>query len=307
METKTASKNKIWKHIVCAVILLIIFVLTVGANIHADGLILKFAAEPLQDNMSNLVVSAEDFSAEIDEVEFSGPQELVTVEQDPFDKLLISYADEIKFFSKTFGINHDVILDDLKARHAANKNLDFEETNIGYILDNNGKVKTFDSIERGIVEYFYNFAEKNPKKISSKRVPCTAKAGYIKNLVIYYTKHIYKNVDTAVALSIAQIESGYRAKGMLKANNIHGGMSKGHLVKYKNIEYGVLSYIRLLSRGYYGKGLNTVSKIGKKYNPIYDSNGNKIANPKWVASVSKVVSKYKKQNFDISIKDLLSA
>ena len=305
METKSASK-KYGKQLVCIVALLIVLVILVSFDTNANEVLLRNAALPLEDNLSNLVVDFDYKEDEEEEVELSGPEEVITVVQDRFETFLTSYADEIEFFSKTFAIKYDVILDDLRSRRAAHKEEDFEETNIGYLVDANGNIKKFGTIERGIVEYFYNFAEKNPKKVNTKRVPCTAKAGYIKNLVIYYTKHIYTNVDTATALSIAQIESGYRAKGMLKANNINGSMSKGHLVKYKNIEYGVLSYIKLLSKGYYGKGLNTVKKIGKKYNPIIDSNGNKVANPKWVSSVSSVIPKMKKLNFDISIKDLLS-
>lgn len=311
METIIASIKKYWEHIVCLILILTLFVVTVASNPKAEDILVKEAAEPvaeeLRDDASDLVVNFDYESKEEDEVELSGPQEEVKIENDEFDVTLTSYTEQIKFFAKTFGIKHDVILDDLKARRAANKELGFEETNIGYLKDSNGNINKYSSIERGIVEYFYNFAEKNPKKVNTKRVPCTAKAGYIKNLVIYYTKHIYTNVDTTVALSIAQIESGYRAKGMLKANNIHGGMSKGHLVKYRNIEYGVLSYIKLLSKGYYGKGLNTVAKIGKKYNPTFDSNSNKIANPKWVSSVKSVMPKMKKLNFDIDIKDLISA
>jgi hypothetical protein len=305
METRFAFKQY-WKHIVCIIVLVGILLFTVNSNTEAEEVLLKNAAIPVEDNLSDLVVNFDNKSVEDDKVEFSGPLEVVTVEPDQFEMTLTSYADEIKFFAKAFGIKHDVILEDLKARHEANKELDFKETNIGYLLNDKGQVKTFDSIERGIVEYFYNFAEKNPKKVNSKRVPCTDKPAYIKNLVIYYTQKIYKNVDTATALSIAQIESGYRAKGMLKANNINGSMSKGKLVKYKNIEYGVLSYIRLLSRGYYGKGLNTVKKIGKKYNPTFDNNGNKIANPKWVKSVSSYLNKMKKLNYNVTIQDLLS-
>ena len=311
METKTASIKKYWEHIVCVCLILTILAISVFTSTNAEDVLVKEAAEPvgevLSDDVSDLVVNFDYESKEEDEVELSGPQEEVNIEYDEFEETLTSYADQIKFFAKAFGIKDDVILEDLRARREANKDLDFEETNIGYLKNSNGNINKYSSIERGIVEYFYNFAEKNPKKVNTKRVPCTAKAGYIKNLVIYYTKHIYTNVDTAVALSIAQIESGYRAKGMLKANNIHGGMSKGHLVKYRNIEYGVLSYIKLLSKGYYGKGLNTVAKIGKKYNPTFDSNGNKIANPKWVSSVKSVIPKMKKLNFDIDIKDLISA
>ena len=37
---------------------------------------------------------------------------------------------------------------------------------------------------------------------------------------------------------------------MLSANNIYGGMSGGSLIRHDTIEYGVLSYVRMMSEKY---------------------------------------------------------
>lgn len=312
METKIASKG-IWKHVVCCFILLIIFMLTIGVHIKSHNnnptnestAISDSGSVPLYVETGKLVVEL-NYESINDEVLFSGPEEMVTDENDDFNSLLSSYADEIKFFSKTFGVKSETIINDLKQRREKNKTEKIEETNLGFLKNTKGNLKKFSSVEYGIVEYFYDYVEKNPKKVNNKRKPYTGKAGYIENLIIYYTTHIYTEVDTSLALSIGSVESGaYTSKKMLKANNIHGGMSSESLKKYKNIEYGVLSYIRLLSKNYYGKGLTTAKTIGKKYCPTFDKNGKKVVSPYWLKYVTKNITKYKKKNFDIYIKDLL--
>lgn len=309
MDTRKASKVS-WKHVVCCIVLLVIFVLTIGIHLNAEGNADGVIADttntsdtlPLRTNNIGLAQSILD--ALKNEVE-AGPKEEVTVNQVDIDYYITTYADELKFFANTFGVNYEDIIDDLHERFDVNCNKGFNETNIGFILNENGDIKTFESIEYGIVEYFYNYVKKNPKKVNNKREPYTGSAEYVENLIIYYTTHIYTNVDTKVALSIGAAESGYyKVKYMLRCNNVFGGMSSNGLIKYKNIEYGVLSYIRLLSKNYYNKGLNTISKIGRVYCPTYDNYGNKIASPHWINLVNTAINKYQKRELSISLEDL---
>ena len=51
-------------------------------------------------------------------------------------------------------------------------------------------------------------------------------------------------------------------------------------------------YIKMLNDGYFSKGLNTTEKIGYIYNPITNENGQKVANPNWVANVNNAKSHY---------------
>ena len=128
---------------------------------------------------------------------------------------------------------------------------------------------------------------------------------YIIALLIYFS-NIYDNVDFSIAAAIAQIESGYTVQSMLNKNNVFGGMSGGGLIKYKNIEYGILSYVKLLSDGYFGKGLTTVEDIGRVYNPTYNENGVKIAKPSWVSKVNNAIDEFINMENDISIAEVLA-
>lgn len=311
METVRASKSS-WKHIICCIVLLVIFVLTIGMHIDAEGKKGETAEVseasdivPLHTMQSRLVAHRNYLVK--NEVKLAGPKEEVIMPDNALDYYITIYADEIKFFAETFSVDYDKVIEDLNKRFTENKHLGFEKTNIGFILDDEGNVKTYTSVEYGIVEYFYDYVEKHPREVNKKRVPYSGDAKYVENLIIYYTTHIYTNVDTSTALSIGAAESGYyKVKYMLQCNNVFGGMSSKGLIKYRNIEYGVLSYIRLLSNSYYEKGRTTIEKIGKVYCPRYDNNGNKIASPHWIKLVKSAKNKYDKKDLTIELEALLS-
>lgn len=228
----------------------------------------------------------------------AGPKEEVFI--DDINKYITYYETELKFLSSAFNVKYKDILSDLLERHKGN--VKFNVYNVG-LLDS---TKEIDNVLYGMVEYFYDYEKKNPNNINKERVPYNGNAQYIENLIVFLCEQIYTNVDPTIALSIASIESAsFKAKSMMKVNNVYGGMSGGNLIKYRNIDYGVLSYIRLLSRSYFGKGLTTVETIGKKYNPTYDKFGNKIANPNWVNSVNTAMVKYNGINTNITLSDLL--
>ena len=63
-------------------------------------------------------------------------------------------------------------------------------------------------------------------------------------------------------------------------------------------------YIKLLSEGYFGKGLNTVELIGIIYNPMFNENGVKVAKPTWVNNVKRAMEKYSvKEKLDVTVFD----
>ena len=137
-------------------------------------------------------------------------------------------------------------------------------------------------------------------------VAYSGESDYIEKLIMYYTQ-IYTNVDTTTALSIGAAESGYyKVKYMLRKNNVYGGMSSNGLIRHENIEIGVLKYIRMLSKNYYGKGLTTLESIGRVYCPVYNEYGNKIASPHWINLVNTAKSKYKNFRGEINIQDILN-
>lgn len=309
METKKASKAS-WKHIICGILLLVVFVLTISIHINAEGFEGTAYAESSSDVIplrkhSGEIVKYNITDADKNEVELAGPKEEVTVDVRDVDYYITEYALELEFFAKTFSVDYEEIKQDLRNRYDEST-LEFEKTNIGFLSKKEGVLNKYPSVEYGIVEYFYDYVESNPEKVNKKRVPYSGDAKYVENLIIYYTTHIYTNVDTAVALSIGAAESGYyKVKYMLKCNNVFGGMSSKGLIKYRNIEYGVLSYIRLLSKNYYRKGLNTISKIGRVYCPTYDNFGNKIASKHWVNLVNTAMRKYSKYELNNTIEVLV--
>ena len=253
MDTTKASRIP-WKHVICCLIILVVFVLTIGIHINAEG----FSDDAIADNSSD-TVPLRTYSRIIDlsplskqnEVNLAGPKEEVTVEEITLDDYTTTYQADIEFLSKTFGVKYEDIINDMYQRFESNKDKQFDKTNIGFILNEDGSVKQYKNVLYGLVEYFYNYIEVNPKKVNKKWIPYTGNSEYVENLIIYYTKQIYTNVDTALALSIGASESGYyKVKYMLKCNNIFGGMSSKGLIKYKNMEFGVLSYVRMLSKKY---------------------------------------------------------
>ena len=311
METNKAS-GLYWGNILVGAIFVIIFVTLMVMHANVEGLSLECPASaqghvkelPLYDlESSNLTLET---LASQNEVE-AGPKEEVTVERTELDSYITSYLDDIKFLCYTYSIGYEDFIGNLYDQYNEyHETYGFNENNVGYILNSDGSLKNYANVKYGLVEYINKYIDKNPKKKKTRKVNYTGNSTYVENLIRYYTS-IYTNVDTNMALSIGAAESGYyKVKGMLRAGNVYGGMSKGGLIHYDNIEIGVLSYIRLLSKSYFGKGLNTISEIGYRYCPTIDNNGNKIASPHWINLVTSAINKYKKLDNNISASDLLS-
>ena len=175
--------------------------------------------------------------------------------EDQVSMTLKEKKDSIKFLAETFQIDEKVLINMLKDNYEKfgfNKNTnDFDKIVIDYLFELETRDKTL----------FNNVRTHGNKD------------------------NIYTNVEFTIAAGIANVESGYTSKYMLNKNNIFGGMYNGNLIGYKNIEYGTLQYIKLLSEGYFGKVLTTVEDIGRIYNPMFNESGVKIAKPTWVYNV----------------------
>ena len=207
-------------------------------------------------------------------------------EEEILNIFLTNNTDIIKFMSDMFQVDHEVLLNKLRE--------DYQSINL---LDT-------DDLDRTLLDYMIALEDSNPEMFSNTLNTSDPSKEYMVALIKYFCDY-YGNVDFSIAAAIAQIESGYSAKSMLNKNNIFGGMSSGGLIKYKNIEYGIYSYIKLLSEGYFGKGLTTVESIGRVYNPMYNENGVKIAKPSWVSNVTNAMSDYVAMD-SVEIETLLS-
>ena len=206
-------------------------------------------------------------------------------EEEILNIFLTNNMNTIKFMSDMFQIDNEVLLNKLRE--------DYQSINL---LDND--------LDKVLLDYMIALEDSNPELFSKKLNVSNPSKEYMIALIKYFCDY-YGNVDFSIAAAIAEIESGYSAKSMLNKNNIFGGMSSGGLIKYKNIEYGIYSYIKLLSEGYFGKGLTTVEAIGRVYNPTYNEAGVKIAKPSWVANVSNAMSDYSVMD-TVEIEALLS-
>ena len=206
-------------------------------------------------------------------------------EEEILNIFLTNNTNTIKFMSDMFQIDNEVLLNKLRE--------DYQSINL---LDND--------LDKTLLDYMIALEDSNPELFSKKLNVSNPSKEYMIALIKYFCDY-YGNVDFSIAAAIAEIESGYSAKSMLNKNNIFGGMSSGGLIKYKNIEYGIYSYIKLLSEGYFGKGLTTVEAIGRVYNPTYNEAGVKIAKPSWVANVSNAMSDYSVMD-TVEIEALLS-
>ncbi len=215
---------------------------------------------------------------------------------------LTKEKDTVEFLSKTVGVNSEKTVENLIN---INSNDAFVTNNIGRVKDKDGNLVDYGSFEKGLIEYLLIYAKQNPKDVDNTYIPYEGSSEYIVKLINYFTK-IYNNVDYLTAVSIGASESGYyKVKYMLRANNVYGGMSSKGLIRHKTIEYGILSYIRLLSNGYYGKGLDTKEKIGKVYCPTFTDSGEKIASPHWINLVTKAMDHYSGTNVDVSVIELI--
>ena len=155
-------------------------------------------------------------------------------EEEILNIFLTNNTDIIKFMSDMFQVDNEVLLNKLRE--------DYQSINL---LDT-------DDLDRTLLDYMIALEDSNPEMFSNTFNTSDPSKEYMVALIKYFCDY-YGNVDFSIAAAIAQIESGYSAKSMLNKNNIFGGMSSGGLIKYKNIEYGIYSYIKLLSEGYFGK------------------------------------------------------
>lgn len=305
MKTDEASKKAL-KHIICCLIILLIFVITitkVDAKNESDSVITTETEDvvPLSPQLDNRLLNLNKFIiGESEIIKYNNPR----VIEKNIEYYINEQIDTLTFFANIFGYDIEYVKKDLIKR---SENIEIiEPTNIGSIKNKDGVLKKYNNKEYGAVEYFYELVESHPEKRNKKVVAYSGDSDYIEKLIMYYTQ-IYTNVDTTTALSIGAAESGYyKVKYMLRKNNVYGGMSSNGLIRHENIEIGVLKYIRMLSKNYYGKGLTTLESIGRVYCPVYNEYGNKIASPHWINLVNTAKSKYKNYTGEINIQDILN-
>lgn len=302
---KRKAYNKALIHILCCLILLLIFVINI-TRVEAKGSTSVEATNtedvvPLKPyNGINLLKIKNITLIENEFIKYNNPR---IIKKD-INYYIETEIETLTFFAKTFGYDIEFVKEDLIKRAEGIEEI--EPTNIGSIKNDNNELEKYKSIEYGIVEYYYDLVSSCPEKQNKKVVPYEGDSEYVEYLIMYYTS-IYTDVDRSLALSIGAAESGYyQVKYMLKMNNVYGGMSSSGLIRHENIEIGVLKYIRLLNNGYFKKGLTTPETIGRVYCPTTNEYGQKIASPHWINLVNTAKNKYDKYTQDITISDIVN-
>ena len=301
---KEKASNKALKHILCCLLILAAFVIAftkVNAQTERTETIVSDTDDtvPLKPQLNESLLELKRIT--IDETNLKTYDKPRIIEKN-IDYYIKENEETLIFFSEMFGYDINLVKQDIINRN----NEKIEITNIGNLKDEYDNQIVYSNPEYGIVEYFYYINNNNLLERNRKIESYTGDSEYIEKLIMYYTK-IYENVDTSIALSIGAAESGYyQVKYMLSLNNVYGGMSNSGLIRNDNIELGVLTYIRMLSFNYFGKGLDTVSEIGYVYCPTINDSGIKVASPHWINLVNTAKQKYDNYTQNIDIKELIN-
>lgn len=77
------------------------------------------------------------------------------------------------------------------------------------------------------------------------------------------------HINKKIAVAIAKLETGnFTSYAYKYRHNVGGMMGKGGLMNFKSVKAGCKAHCRNLKRNYWNYGLNTVTKISKKYCPV---------------------------------------
>lgn len=205
------------------------------------------------------------------------------------EEYLENNEETIRFFANMFDMDYDTVINKIKEINPNSDNI--IDNNIGYLVNEHNEPYDFGSIDKSILELFLYLENTYPDMVTYDYAPYSGSTEYVEALVEYFSS-LYPNVDPKLMLSIGAAESGYYTSGtMLAKNNVYGGMGSRGLITYKNIEYGVMSYIKKMSESYYAKGLDTPEKIGYVFCPKTE-NGVKIVSPHWLKLVNRALEKY---------------
>lgn len=98
-----------------------------------------------------------------------------------------------------------------------------------------------------------------------------------------------------LVVAISKHETGNWTSTLYKNSNNFGGIYNGKEQKfysYESNEKGLQAFVNLLKNNYFGKGLNTIEKIGAKYCPVGAKNDPNGVNKHWVPKVTEYYNSY---------------
>lgn len=98
-----------------------------------------------------------------------------------------------------------------------------------------------------------------------------------------------------LVVAISKHETGNWTSTLYKNNNNFGGVynsSAKSFYSYTSNEKGLEAFVNLLKNNYFGKGLDTIEKIGSKYCPVGAENDPSGVNKHWVPKVTEYYNNY---------------
>lgn len=151
-----------------------------------------------------------------------------------------------------------------------------------------GTTETIVETETKVVEETIVETETKTTCNFSNKTACQV---YLRGLELGLTQE-----QSLIAVAISVQETGWFKSNLYKNSNNWGGItSKGGFKKYSSKEEGLDGFLNLLKKGYFGKGLDTIEKIGAKYCPVGAKNDPKGLNNNWVPNVKSLYKQFAKQ------------
>ena len=98
-----------------------------------------------------------------------------------------------------------------------------------------------------------------------------------------------------LVVAISKHETGNWTSSLYKNNNNFGGIYNSKEKKfysYESNEKGLQAFVNLLKNNYFGKGLDTIEKIGNVYCPVGAENDPTGVNQHWVPKVTQYYNNY---------------
>ena len=98
-----------------------------------------------------------------------------------------------------------------------------------------------------------------------------------------------------LVVAISKHETGNWTSTLYKNNNNFGGIYNSKEQKfysYESNEKGLQAFVNLLKNNYFGKGLDTIEKIGNVYCPVGASNDPNGVNKHWIPKVTEYYNSY---------------
>jgi TP901 family phage tail tape measure protein len=215
--------------------------------------------------------------------------ERINTTQEKMNKQLARYASHSLGYRKTIETRIKLLKQELK--------LMVDQRN-----EMQRQIKTGKLVNYGVSDSAYttaNGGSSSTGKSTSYSTYSGVLGGKLKGTESMFAKYGKKyGVDPALAMAIAQWETGRGTSKMVNQKNNVGGMYDSRnktFFTFDSIEQGIESMIRNLQKNYISQGLKTIAQIQKKYAPTTGATNDPTGlNNNWTRGVNSMLNEVKK-------------